>query len=108
VFPGHADLTEVPRQTADDAWLPIVGTRRLVVITRDKRIRYRPVERMAWVSDGVRGFVLTGRLSQNTAQSLSLLETHWERIESIIGDEQTGPWMRSITTSGIKEISLQR
>ena len=47
VFPGHPDLPEVPRQTPDDDWLPIIGNRRLVVITRDQRIRYRPVEKRA-------------------------------------------------------------
>ena len=60
VFPGHEDLPEVPRQTTDDRWLEVVGTRGLVVITRDQKIRYRPVEKRMWVTHGVRGFVLTG------------------------------------------------
>ena len=47
VYPGHPELPEVPRQTEDDVWLEVVGRRRLVVITRDKKIRYRPVERQA-------------------------------------------------------------
>lgn len=47
VYPGHPDLPEVPRQTADDVWLEVIGRRRLVVITRDKKIRYRPVEKQA-------------------------------------------------------------
>jgi hypothetical protein len=48
VFPGHPELPEVPRRTLDDDWLAVVGAQRLVVITRDKRIRYRPVERRMW------------------------------------------------------------
>jgi hypothetical protein len=47
MYPGHPDLPEVPRQTLDDVWLPVIGTQRLVVITRDKRIRYRPAEKLA-------------------------------------------------------------
>ena len=45
VFPGHAEFPEVPRGSFDDEWLPVVGEMRLVVITRDKRIRYRPGEK---------------------------------------------------------------
>ena len=45
VFPGHRDLPEVPRQSLDDEWLDVVGTEGLVVITRDQRIRYKPVEK---------------------------------------------------------------
>lgn len=31
VFPGHAGLPEVPRQTLDDDWLEVIGTKGLVV-----------------------------------------------------------------------------
>ena len=74
----------------DDDWLPIVGSHRLVVITRDRRIRYRPAERMAWVRYAVRGFVLTGKRSQSTSASLALLEAHWRRIESWLPPSQRG------------------
>ena len=50
VYPGHEELPEVPRGTLDDDWLPIVGERRLVAITRDQHIRYRPAEKLAWVT----------------------------------------------------------
>jgi PIN like domain len=105
-FPGHPDLPEAPRGSLDDHWLPIVGRDRLVVITRDARIRYRPAERLAWVRYGVRGFVLTGKRSQSTSASLALLEAHWRRIESLVLAEPDGPWMRSITSSGIGTITL--
>lgn len=106
VFPGHPDLPEVPRQTPDDAWLPIIGRRRLVVITRDQRIRYHPVEKRAWVTHRVRGFVLTGRGSQSTADSKAILTLHWEAIISIVNSEMDGPWMRAVTSSGLREIDL--
>jgi PIN like domain len=48
VFPGHRDLPEIVRGVADDEWLPTVGARRLVVITRDQRIRYRAVKKWMW------------------------------------------------------------
>lgn len=106
VFPGHADLPVVPRGTVDDVWLPIIGQRRLVVITRDQRIRYRPAEKKAWIDHEVRGFVLTGKKSQTTTDSKTVLDSHWTRIESIVNDEPQGPWMRAVTESGVRSIDL--
>ncbi len=106
VFPGHPDLPEVPRQTPDDVWLPIIGDRRPVVITRDRRIRYRPVEKRAWVTHRVRGFVLTGGGSQSTAASKAVLTRHGVAIESVIANSPDGPSMPSVTAEGLREIDL--
>lgn len=63
VYLGHPDLPEVPRGALDDEWLPVVAERGMVVITRVKKIRYRPAEKRAWIAHGVRGFFLTGKKS---------------------------------------------
>jgi hypothetical protein len=39
VHPGHRLFPEVPVGSKDDVWLPIVGERGLILITRDKKIR---------------------------------------------------------------------
>ena len=39
-------------------WLPFVGRRQWVVITKDKRIKRRYFERQALINAGVRAFVL--------------------------------------------------
>jgi hypothetical protein len=106
VFPGHLDLPEVPRGTLDDEWLRVVGTRRLVVITRDRRIRYRPVEREMWVAHRVRGFVLTGTASQSTADSLGLLDHHWAQLDGLVASVPNGPGMRAVTQAGLRLIDL--
>lgn len=106
VYPGHADLRDVPRGALDDDWLPVIGERRLVVITRDKKIRYRAAEKRAWVEHKVRGLVLTGRRSQTTADSLAILDRHWSSIEALVDSEPDGPWMRAVTGSGLRLISL--
>lgn len=106
VYPGHPDLPEVPRGALDDVWLPVIGAKRLVVITRDKKIRYRPAEKLAWVEHGVRGFVLTGKKSQTTADSQAILDRHWSAINAIIDDEPSGPWMRSVTERDVRPIPL--
>lgn len=106
VFPGHPDLPEVPRQSLDDVWLAVVGEKGLVVITRDQRIRYRPVEKQRWVDHAVRGFVLTGRTSQTTADSLDVLSRHWAGIGRTVESRPDGPWMFAVTMAGLREIDL--
>lgn len=107
VFPGHADLPEVPRQTPDDEWLEVAGALRLPVITRDRRIRYPILSSVRmWIEHGVRGFVLTGRASQSTADSFELVNTHWTQIESVIASVPVGPWMYAITKTGLRPITL--
>lgn len=48
------------RGTPDEVWLPECGRCGWVVLTRDKRIRYRVLERTALRDAGVRAFVFTG------------------------------------------------
>ena len=107
VFPGHPDLPEVPRRSLDDEWLAVIGAQGLVVITRDKRIRYRPVERMMWVDHRVRGFVLTGTASQSTSDSLTLLQHHWAEMAVIVEAKPVGPWMYAVTQPGVRPIPLR-
>lgn len=106
VYPGHGDLPEVRRGAFDDEWLPIIGQRRLVVVTRDQRIRYRPAEKQAWIAHGVRGFVLTGKKSQTTTDSKTILESHWADIEGIVDSRPQGPWMYAVTERGIRPVEL--
>jgi hypothetical protein len=46
--------------TTDEAWLPIVAARGWVILTKDKRISRRPLERQAIINAGAAAFVLTG------------------------------------------------
>lgn len=106
VFPGHRDLPEVPRGALDPDWLPEIGRRALVVITRDRKIRRKPVEQSLWVQYQLRGFVLTGKSSQSTDQSLGVISMQWAKIERQIIVRQDGPWMYALHSGGIREIAL--
>jgi len=106
VYPGHPGLPSVPRGSLDDEWLPIVGQERLVVITRDQRIRYRAVEKRLWKEHSVRGFVLTGRTSQSTDASLRILALHWVELTMLATTRAEGPWMYAVTTDRVHEIPL--
>ena len=48
-----------PEGTKDTDWLPVVGRRQWVVLTKDRHIRRRQLEIEAFVSARVRAFVLT-------------------------------------------------
>jgi PIN like domain len=106
VFPGSTRLPEVPLGMLDHKWLPVVGEMGLVVITRDKRIRYRPVEAAALIRPGVRAFVLAGSGAINTWQTLTLVVRQWDAIERHMVEHQSGPWLASITQSGIKTLAM--
>ena len=62
----HADHFE--DDISDEGWLPVVGAKRWVVLTNDKRIRHRRIECQALLAAGIRAFVLTaGHLSSAAA-----------------------------------------
>jgi PIN like domain len=51
-FPGH---------TPDHEWIPEVGRRGWVLITKDQHIRRNPLEAAAYAAAKLRGFVVTGK-----------------------------------------------
>jgi hypothetical protein len=55
----------------------------------------------------VRGFVLTGRRSQSTADSLRTLLMHWPAIERLTEAGESGPWMYAVTQGGLRRIELE-
>lgn len=106
VHPGHAQFPEVPRGTDDTEWLKVVGARSLIVITRDRRIQDKHLERQTWKDYRVRGFVLTGRLSQRTDTSFNILGSNWSEIMKLATDGRPGPWMFAVDSMGLREVTL--
>jgi len=79
---------------ADEDWLPIVGAKGWVVLTNDKRIRHRQIEREAFMAAGVRAFVLTaGHLSGAEAAELWL--RHLRKIGSV-ATSRTSPFIAHV------------
>lgn len=108
VYPGHPDLPEIPRGCLDETWLELVSCRRMVVITRDKDIRRRPVQKAKWIAYKTRGFVLTGRKNQTSTGSLLTLKKHWTSILEQIQNEPDGPWMFAVTKAGgLRRVPLE-
>jgi PIN like domain len=91
----------VPAGAADTAWLPVIGEAGLVVLTRDKRIRSRPLERQALLNSGVRACFLTSGGSLDLFSQLRLWLRYWDDIEALVA-EQPAPWLASVTRAGVR------
>jgi len=71
--------------TADDVWIEDASRRGEVIVYKDKRIRYRPEERAAFVRAGARMFLLGGNLSR--FEMLRLLLVAWPEMERLAETE---------------------
>lgn len=54
-------LDHFPGDKPDNEWIPEVAKRDWILITKDQNIRRNPLERAAYESSGLRGFVATGK-----------------------------------------------
>ena len=86
---------------ADTVWLPVVGRLGLVVLTRDKRIRHRPLERQALLDHGVRACFLTSGGSLDLFAQLRLWLRSWDEIEVLVKD-RPAPWLASVNRTGVQ------
>lgn len=84
--------------TPDAEWLPVVGSRGWVILTKDRHIRRRPLELKAILASGARAFVLTAADLQGPAQA-ALLCHALPRIRRLC--RQPGPFIATITRTGI-------
>lgn len=95
---GPGDL--VPAGARDHEWLPLVGRAGLVALTRDKRIRSRPLERQALLDHGVRACFQTTGGQLTLFDQLRLWLRWWNEIEKLVA-EHPGPWLASVTRAGV-------
>jgi len=84
--------------TADEVWLEQAGKEGWIVLTRDKRIRYRKLERIALKMAGVRAFVFTGG-NVTVLETGQILVRALPRIRAICG-KVAGPFVYHIGRSG--------
>lgn len=69
-----------PDDSPDTEWLPVVGRRGWIVLTKDHRIRHNPLEREALLNAGAKTFILTsGQLSG--AEMAEILVKQLPKIE---------------------------
>ncbi|MBI5868192.1 MAG: DUF5615 family PIN-like protein [candidate division Zixibacteria bacterium] len=84
----------------DTDWLPIVGEKQWILITRDERIRYNPLEKAELVSNGVGAFFLGGK-NRSRCELIQQLVRNWPRIKELAGATKR-PFAFRIPPSGTK------
>ena len=82
----------------DTEWIPEVGRRDWVLITKDQHIRRNPLERAAYESARLRGFVLTGRDFNGPDMAVLLARMLPGMARRVAG--RSGPLMFSISRGG--------
>ncbi len=87
-----------PKGTDDRTWLSLAGSKAWVVLTRDKRIRYRRLERLALQAAQVRAFVFIGG-NVTLSETASILAGAVPRIRRICTQEP-GPFIFHIGVAG--------
>lgn len=96
--PGPVDrASPVSAGTPDEDRLPVVG--RLGLLTRDKKIRSRPVERQALLDHGVRACFQTAGGQLTLFEQLRLWLRWWDDIEDLV-EQEPGPWLASVNRAG--------
>ena len=82
----HTHDEHFAQDTTDTSWLETAGEKNWIVLTKDKRIQHRQLERMALAAAGVRAFVITAAGLKGT-EIASLLAGHLKRIANIAHSE---------------------
>ncbi|KXO89270.1 hypothetical protein [Tsukamurella pseudospumae] len=106
-YPGHEGLPEIPRGTEDQDWLPIVGARAMIVVSRDRRIRTRPAELRAYHEHGVRSVWIGAKQDLGPQQQMDLFLAHEDRLRREIIKRGAGPWAVALGPSGIRPLPLR-
>lgn len=107
LHPGHEALPEIPRGTADLDWMPVVGARGFVVLSRDRRIRTRPVELRAYWEHGIRSVWLGAKQDMSPSEHVGLFLRYEARLQREITKRGAGPWALAMSPSGIRPLQLR-
>lgn len=86
------------KDTADEDWLPEVARRGWVVLTKDRRIAYRTLERLAVARAGARLFVLVNQNMSAASMSAALVGA-LSRMRRFVATEDA-PFIAKVFQSG--------
>ena len=106
LYPGHAGLPEIPLGTPDLDWMPTVATRGLVVMTRERRIRTRPVELSAYRAHGIRSVRIGSKRDLSPRDQVEMFITHEAELHDEILARGVGPWALLLTRAGVRELPV--
>jgi hypothetical protein len=106
IHSGHALIPECPRGALDTEWIPAVAARGLIIITRDKKLRTKPVEVRALWEHGLRVFCIGGKRDLSTWEWLERVVRQWPRMEVLIEERGPGPWIYMLNENRVDEFVL--
>ena len=107
LYPGHGKLPEIPRGTLDLDWMPVVGRNGWIVLTRDRRIRTRPAELIAYREHGLRSVWIGGKRDHTSRDLAVMFVAHEERLTRMATKLGHGPWALAMSSSGVRELRLR-
>lgn len=84
----------------DVDWLPVVGQRGWVLLTRDREVARNPLELAAIRNSGVRAFVLTAANDLKATDLIELVRKHLKRIAGRARGN-AGPFISKVTQAGV-------
>jgi len=97
----HEVYGDRDEEVPDTEWLELCGREDLPVLTKDRRLRYRPAEIQAIRRFGVRAFVLTGG-SLTAAEQAARFDRSRTRIEEACA--AAGPFVYAVHAERIVRI----
>ena len=92
-------LDHFPGNKPDAEWIPEVGRRDWVLITKDQNIRRNPLERRAYEDAKLRGFVVTGKDMSGKDLAAILVRCLPGMVRRSAG--RTGPLLFAISAGGV-------
>lgn len=107
LYPGHENLPEVPLGALDLEWMPVVGARGFIVVTRDKRIRSRPAELAAYLEYGICSIWIGAKRDLGPHDQLELFLAHEDRLRREIIKRGPGPWALALSATGVRPLQLR-
>lgn len=107
VHPGLPELPEIPLGTRDLDWMPIVAALRLIVVTRDRRIRTRPAELRAYWEFGIRSVWIGAKQDLAPSDQVNVFLAHERRLQHEITKRGSGPWALAMNPSGVRPLNLR-
>jgi hypothetical protein len=104
VHPGHVRCP-ISRGELDLKWLPVVGAAGWLLISRDKRLRTKPVEKVKLIDAGIRAVILTSGGNMNRWSQLQLVVRFWDQIDELTA--RPGPFVHALTAHGVSALPLR-
>ena len=106
---AHVEIHDdyFPKDAKDEAWLHDVGQRGWIILTKDKRIRYRSHERTALLQANGRAFVIVARGDMAAHDVAEILLRALPAIHRFLA-RHAAPFIASVTRSSTVSLLVGR